>query len=111
MSYLTRSMEYKYDHFGLPVKEKREGMLYFPKYKVWYADYKKDPYRIEWLYFEKESGMHPLIQNVSHVCFLVKDIQQAVYGKKLLIKPTQDQNYWMAFIEESGIPVEFIQAI
>lgn len=53
--------------------------------------------------------MHLLIQTVSHVCFLVEDIEKAVRGKKLLLKPTYYQGYHMAFIEEHGVPIEFIQ--
>jgi len=102
------AMNYKYDHFGIPVKHKMEGMVYVAEYRVWCSDYEKDPYRIEWIFFENGSKFHPLIQNIPHVCFLVKDIEKAVLGKKILLPPTHDQNYCMAFIEEKGVPIEFI---
>ncbi len=102
-------MEYTYDHFGVPINRKREGMTHFPEYKVWCSNYEKDPYRIEWIFFETGSPLHPLIQTVSHVCFLVTDIEKAVQGKKVLLKPTLYQGYQMAFIEEGGVPIEFIQ--
>lgn len=102
-------MEYIYDHFGVPVLEKQEGMLYFSEYKVWCSSYEKHPYRIEWIYFEKGSAFHPLIQTASHVCFIVKDIQRATLGKKLLLSPTYYDGYYMAFIEEGGVPIEFMQ--
>lgn len=102
-------MEYKYDHFGVPVKQKRKDMVYFSEYKVWCSDYEKDPYRIEWIFFENGSHFHPLIQTVPHVCFLVKDVEKAVFGKTFLLKPTHFQGYQMAFIEEDGVPIEFIQ--
>lgn len=103
-------MEYRYDHFGVPVKEKLPGMIYYPEYKVWCADYEKDPYRVEWIYFEKGSEMPSLIQTVPHVCFWVEDIERAVHGKKLLLNPSEEKGYWMAFIEENGVPIEFFQA-
>lgn len=102
-------MEYKYDHFGVPTKTKREGMVHFPEYGVWCSDFEKDPYRIEWIFFEKGSPMHPLIQSVPHVCFLVKDIERAVRGKKLLMAPVAIEGHMMAFIEEDGVPIEFLQ--
>jgi hypothetical protein len=102
-------MEYQYDHFGVPVPEKRKGMIYVAEYKVWCSDYEKDPYRIEWIFFEKESELHPFIQNLSHVCFLVQDIEKAVLGKKLLLSPTYYQGDLMAFIEEEGVVIELIQ--
>lgn len=102
-------MKYKYDHFGVPVRKKQKGMTYFPEFKVWSSDFEKDPYRIEWLFFEKECEMHPLIQAIPHVCYLVKDIRKAVQGKKVLLKPLYQPGYYMAFIEEKGIPIEFMQ--
>lgn len=108
-AFLWGTMEYKYDHFGVPVQKKRAGMVYFPEYKVWCSDFEKDPYRIEWIFFEEGSHLHPLIQTISHVCFLVKDIEKAVLGKKILLKPTHHPEYRMAFIEEDGVPIEFMQ--
>ncbi len=102
-------MDYKYDHFGVPVTYKHSGMSYYPEYKVWCSDYEKDLYRIEWIFFEEGSELHPLIQTFSHVCFLVEDIEEAVRGKKILLRPILYQGYHMAFIEERGIPIEFIQ--
>jgi hypothetical protein len=102
-------MNYRYEHFGVPVKEKQPGMIYFPEYKVWCSDYEKDPLRIEWIFFEKGSPLHPLIQTISHVCFLVEDIKKAVLGKKLLLQPTYYQGHYLAFIEENGVPIEFMQ--
>jgi hypothetical protein len=102
-------MNYRYEHFGVPLKHKREGMSYFPEYRVWCSDYERDPYRIEWIFFEKDSIMHPLIQTVSHVCFLVEDIHKAVLRKRLLLEPILYQGCWMAFIEENGVPIEFLQ--
>jgi len=104
-------MEYKYDHFGVPCRHKREGMLHYPKYGVWASDYEKDPYRIEWIYFERESLFHPLIQKTPHVCFWVRDIAKAVSGKKLLLPPTPFEGILMAFIEEEGTPIEFFQKL
>jgi hypothetical protein len=102
-------MQYKFEHFGVPTGEKLEGMIHYPEYRVWCTDYEKDPYRIEWMYFEEGCPMHPLIQTASHVCYIVEDIHKAVKGKKMLMKPTLYQNYWMAFIEERGVPLEFLQ--
>jgi len=104
-------MKYQFDHMGIPVREKQLDMLYFPEYKVWTSDYEKDPYRIERIFFEKECNMHPLIQSSSHVCFLVDDIKEAVKNKSLLLEPQYYQGYYMAFIVENGVPVEFIQPL
>jgi len=100
----------QYEHFGVPVKEKRPGMLYAPEFKVWYSDYEKHEYRIEWVYFEKGSPLHPLIQSVQHVCFVVPDIEKAVRGKNVLLPPTFHHDLTFAFIETEGAVVEFFQS-
>lgn len=100
-------MEYKYDHFGVPVKQKKHGMIYYPEYKVWCSEFENDPFRIEWIFFEEGSSMHPLIQTVSHVCFIVQDMEKAVHGKKILLQPTHAEGAQMAFIEVDGVPIEF----
>lgn len=102
-------MHYKYEHFGVPVSYKRDDMLYYPEYKVWATNYDNDPYRIEWIYFEKDTPMHTLIQTIPHVCFMVSDIQQAVRGKTIIFAPVHYQGHWIAFIEENGVPIEFFQ--
>lgn len=102
-------MKYQYDHFGVPVSEKCEGMIHFPEFKVWCTDYEKDPFRIERIFFEKDCQMHPLIKMTPHVCFLVENIEKAVSGKKILVAPVFYQGAYLAFIEEDGVPIEFIQ--
>lgn len=102
-------MDLRYDHFGVPVREKEAGMVHFPRYRVWCSDYEKDPYRVERIFFEKGSPFHPLIQTIPHVCFLVADLRKAIAGKKLLLEPVEEESYAMAFIEERGVPIEFIQ--
>ena len=102
--------ELKYDHIGIPTCSQKNGMIYYPEWKVWTSDYEKNPYRIEWVFFEKESPLHPIIQTIPHVCFIVKDIKRMMEGKKVLLPVTYYQNYYMAFIEDDGAPVEFLQS-
>jgi len=99
-----------YDHIGIPVTEKRPGMIYIPEYKLWCSDYKKSEYCVEWIYFEEDSSLHSKIQKQAHVCFIVPDIQKAIKGKKLLLSPCLYENEWMAFIEDDeGAVIEFLQ--
>jgi hypothetical protein len=52
-----------------------------------------------------------IIQTVPHVCFLVSDIKQAIRGKKILLAPVAIDGHQMAFIEEDGVPIEFLQPL
>lgn len=100
---------YKYDHIGIIVERPQEGMIYYPEFKVWTSDYEASEYRIEFIYYEEGSKMHPLIQKNPHVCFLVEDVDEAVHGKNVLMEPSTHDTYRMAFIEDRGAIVEFIQ--
>ena len=84
-------------------------MIYYPDFRVWTSQYEKSQYRIEWLFFEKESTLPLMIQKVPHVGFVVQDIHLAVKGKKILMAPVFYENYYMAFIEAEGIPIELLQ--
>jgi hypothetical protein len=100
---------YQFDHFGVPVKEKQVGMIYFEEFKVWTSDYEKNPYRIEHLFFEENCTLHPLIQTKPHICFLVEDIYKATLNKVILLHPIFYQDYYMAFISDDGILIELLQ--
>jgi len=102
-------MTLQYDHIGIIVDKPKPGMRYFPEFKCWTSDYTTSLYRIEWICFDKGCEFDPLIQSVSHVGFLVKDIQKAIERKKILFKPVLFEGTWMAFIEEDGAPIEFFQ--
>jgi len=102
-------MKYKYDHFGVPTKKKRKGMIHYPEFKVWCSSYEKDPYRIEWIFFEKNCKLPSLVKAVPHICFRVKDINKAIRGKKVIFGPVYYQGNWFAFINEDGVPIEFSQ--
>ncbi len=100
---------HKYDHIGIIIDKPKEGMRYFPEFQCWASDCEKSEFRIEWICFDDDCKLHPLIQTVSHVGFIVKDIKEAVKGKKILLEPCLFEGVWMAFIEDDGAPIEFSQ--
>lgn len=104
------SQKLKYDHMGIPTMVKKEGMIHASDpFNVWFTPYEKSPFRIEWVYFEERSHFHPLIKTMPHVAFIVEDLKKALEGKKILFQPERWENIIFAFIEDDGIPIEFIQ--
>lgn len=99
----------QYDHIGIPTREKRADLIYIPDLKLWTSDYEKDPFRVEWIFFEKDCQIHPLIQRIPHVGFQVKDIEKAVHGRKILMDICVYGHERMAFIEHNGAPIEFLE--
>ncbi|MFC2082536.1 VOC family protein [Candidatus Bipolaricaulota bacterium] len=100
----------RFHHVGIPTTEPKEGEMYRADSKLFITDIDSHPYRVEWLRFEPGSPMPDLIQTVAHVAFEVDDLQEAIEGKNVLVQPkTLPNGVRIAFIAESGAPVEFMQ--
>lgn len=101
---------YKYHHMGIPTKEIREGEEYIPEFKMHVSGYETSEFRIEWMRFDQDCSFHPLIKTVPHVAFLVDDMQKAIKGKNIIMQPYYPlEGFQVAFIEDGGAPIEFIQ--
>jgi hypothetical protein len=106
----TKGDRMRFHHIGIPTTEPKTGEAYSADSKLFITDIDSHPYRVEWLRFEPGSPMPELIQNVPHVAFEVDDLQKAVEGKDILIQPkTLTNGLRIAFINEGGAPVEFIE--
>ncbi len=102
--------ELKYHHLGIPTKEKRKGETYLEKYKVYVSGYGTSEYKIEWMRYEDDSPVNELVKTIPHVAFQVKDVEEAIKGKEILIEPNSpSRGVTVAFIVENGAPVEFLQ--
>ena len=69
-------MEKTYMHTGIPVKEKLDGMVYMAGLKVWISN--NEEYKIEYLYWEKDTPCAWRMVAETHVAYKVKDVQAAV---------------------------------
>jgi hypothetical protein len=100
----------KYHHMGIPTKEKRAGAVFDEKYKLWLVTSDKSPYGVEWLRFEKDCPFPEIIKTVPHVGFEVENMDKAIAGKKVLVGPVDlNDTLKIAFIEDNGSPIEFLQ--
>jgi hypothetical protein len=99
-----------YHHIGIPTTERRDGEKYLDALKMYCSGYDTSPYGVEWLRFDPDCRLPDLVKRVPHVAFEVKDLSAAIAGKKLLIAPNSpSENVLVAFIEDNGAPVEFLQ--
>ena len=54
--------------------------------------------------------MPDLVRNMPHAAFEVDDLETALKGRKVIIKPNSpSRGVLVAFIEEAGAPVELLQ--
>lgn len=97
------------NHVGIPTSKPKAGERYSEGMKLFLTDYNQCPNRVEWLRFEPDSWMHPLIQTQTHLAYNVTDPEAEMAGKTILLPPTDcgDGNF-IAFIEENEIPVELM---
>lgn len=102
--------ELQFHHIGIPTDKDLPEEDYIPKFKVAASGYKESEYGIEWLKFDDDCPTSELIKTVPHVAFVVKDIQKAIKGKNVIAEPSSTTDgITVAFIEENGAPVEFIE--
>ena len=89
---------------------KREGEVHLKHLKIYVSGYKESPYHIEWMRYEPDAPYPELVKTLPHVAFQVDDLEQELKGKKVIIAPNSPSpGVTVAFIEDNGAPVEFLQ--
>lgn len=53
-----------YHHTGIPTTEKKDGEVFIPHLKFYVSGFPTSPFGIEWMRFEEDCPMHPLIKKV-----------------------------------------------
>src|SRR5215475_641529 len=100
----------KYHHLGIPTTEKREGEVHLKHLKIYVSSYKESLYHIEWMRYEPDAPYPELVKTMPLVAFEVDDLEQELKGKKVIIEPNSPSpGVTVAFIEDHGAPVEFLQ--
>lgn len=109
---ITKEWGWKYHHMGIPTSEKKENEVYIPHMKFFVSGFPNSPYGIEWMRFEKDSPIHPLIQKVPHIAFEVEDLDTELSKRNFNIltapNPPSD-GIRVAMIEHNGGVIELIE--
>jgi hypothetical protein len=101
---------WRYHHLGIPTGIARPGEYYLEQFKMHVSAFETSPCGIQWMRFEPDSPIHPLIQSVPHVAFEVDDLQAALEGREILTAPNSPADgITVAMILDSGAPVELIE--
>ena len=103
-----------YHHLGIPTKEKRENETYIPFFKFYVSGFPTSPFGIEWMRFDEDSPIHPLIQTVPHLAFIIKNLDDelANHNFNIIIEPNSPSNgVRVAMIEHNGAPIELMEFI
>ncbi|MFQ3490811.1 hypothetical protein [Enterobacter asburiae] len=106
---MKKNVRYEFHHLGIPVQDSEDQGV-FSEVAGMYTTDNPGKFRIQWHRFAENSTLHPLIKTVPHVAFRVDNLSEAIKGESLLLGPYEPiDDYFVAIINDSGVPVEFIQ--
>ena len=101
---------YRYHHTGIPTARPVEGMTRIEHLRIACTDHESNPFGIQWMLYDADCPLPPLVREVAHVAFEVDDLEAALAGKNVIIPPNSPSpGGIVAFIEEAGAPVELLQ--
>lgn len=103
---------WKYHHLGIPTNRIIPGEKYMPQFKFYVSGFSTSPFGLEWMRFEDDSPVNPLIKTVPHIAFEVDDLEKELRtrGLKVITEPNKTtEGITVAMIEHNGAPVELIQ--
>lgn len=103
---------WKYHHIGIPTTQKKEEEKYIPHLKFYVSGFSESPFGVEWMRFEKDSPIHPLVQTVPHIAFEVENLDDelARHRFNVITAPNQpSEGVRVAMIEHNGAPIELIE--
>lgn len=108
----TEEWGWRYHHIGIPTNIKMDGERYLPQFKFYVSGFGTSPFGVEWMRFEADSPMDPLIQTVPHLAFEVDDLEYELANRDLkVITPPNlpAEGILVAMIEHNGAPIELIE--
>jgi hypothetical protein len=103
-------MKKEFHHIGIPTAKKQAEEIHLADSKMFITDANKSEHHIEWLRYEAGSPMPKLLQTTAHVAYTVDSLDAALAGKKIIVQPFVPMaGLRVAFIEDAGAPVEFLE--
>jgi hypothetical protein len=107
---MKKKIELKYHHLGIPTDKPMKGEVYVKGYGVYHCGYETSEFGIEWMRYEEDCQLPEIVKKMPHIAFEVEDIYEAIVGREVIIEPNSpSEGNLVAFIEEDGVPIEFIQ--
>lgn len=101
---------WRYHHVGIPTKEPRAGERHLKRFGMHVCGFETSPHGIEWMRFDPDSPISPLIQAVPHIAFEVDDLDAELDGKELLGEVSEPADgVRVAMILDNGAPVELLE--
>jgi hypothetical protein len=104
------SVTYRYHHVGIPTGSPVEGMTRLDHLRIACTDHEATPFGVQWMQYDADCPIPPLVREVAHVAFQVDSLEEALIGRKVIIPPNSPSpGVLVAFIEVAGAPIELLQ--
>lgn len=101
---------WRFHHLGIPTSEIMPGEAFIESFKVHVSGFESSEFGIQWMRYEPDSPIHPLIQKVPHLCFEVDNLEEAIAGREILTPiNSPSEGCRVAMIIENSAPVELIE--
>ena len=101
---------WRYHHMGIPTTVSHPGERHLAHLKIYVCGFEESPYGIEWMRFEEDCPIHPLIKTTPHIAFAVDDLDAALKGKTLQAPVSSPSGgVRAAMIVDNGAPVELLE--
>ena len=85
-------------------------MRYLEAKRLWLTSPSDHPFRVEFLWYERDSPESELVRRNPHVAYRVEDLEAAMDGYLVVAEPFDVfGEVRVSFIEVDGAPVEFVQ--
>ncbi|WP_167608977.1 VOC family protein [Maribellus sediminis] len=110
----TEKWGWRFHNLGIPTAKKFPNEKYLSHLKFFHSGFPESPFGVEWMRFEADSPIHPLIQQVPHLAFEVDDLDRELRLHKfnVLTLPNEPgEGIRVAMIEHNGAPIELIEFI
>jgi hypothetical protein len=110
--FVTKELNWKYHHIGIPTKESLSEEVYLPHLKIYVSGFNTSPFGVEWMRFEDDCPISELIKTVPHIAFEVKDLDKELRDNDFEVisepgKPSEGVR--AAMIRHNGAPIELIE--
>ncbi|GGK31653.1 hypothetical protein GCM10007962_27560 [Yeosuana aromativorans] len=104
------SVNFKYHHFGICTTSRNRDTVYLKDNKLCCSEHQVNPYGIQWIKYYADCKLPTIVQKISHIAFQVDNLKEAIKCRNVIVEPySPSKSVWVAFIEENGAPIEFLQ--
>ncbi len=84
---VVAELGWRYHHLGIPTDVRRPGEVHLERYGLHVSGFPTSPCGIEWMRFDDDSAVHPLVKSLPHVAFEVDDLEAALEGREVIGPP------------------------